>query len=71
MPGKGFLIRGTLSPQMGATTGRERGLNYSSPPARKIVKVPVNNGKITQGPAKVQNNRIPSSISIRKNAGVR
>lgn len=72
MSGKGFLIRGTLAPSMGSTTGAGRSSNISYPaPFRAIGKNPVNKGKIIQGPSAIQNNRIPSSISLKKNQGAR
>lgn len=67
---KGFLIRGTLSPSMGSTTGAGRNISSTSA-FRRMATNPVNRGKIVVGPSKVQNNRIPPSISIKKNNGVR
>lgn len=63
MPGKGFLIRGTLAPGMGSLGGRTR---RSGPvkPMPPIVSV-------KRGPGPVVNNRIPSSISMKRNIGAR
>lgn len=56
MPDKGFLVRGSLRPAMGSTTGTAKFAATS----RLGKPMPV--GKPT-------NNRIPSSISLKRNNG--
>lgn len=60
MADKGFLIRGSLSPAMGSTTGKSR-RSGSAPPYPPVHPV-------KRGPGPVQNNRIPSSIAVRKSS---
>ncbi len=59
------LMRGTLSPNMGSTTSyKEQGRTRQSFPVRAVVK-PASSSRLSG------NNRIPSSISLKKNMGAR
>jgi len=56
--GHGFLVRGTLRPSLGATTGFTRGLNGPKSTRRPVVRPSPSAGSA--------NNRIPGSIQVRK-----
>jgi hypothetical protein len=61
MPGKGFLVRGTLMPNMGSSTSyKEQGKTIQSFPTRRVV--------VRKSSSRTEN-RIPSSISLRRNNG--
>jgi hypothetical protein len=61
MAGKGFLVRGTLMPNMGSSTSyKEQGKTIKSFPTRRV---------IVRKSSSITENRIPSSISLRRNNG--
>lgn len=64
MAGKGFLVRGTLMPNMGSSTSyKEQGKTLKSFPVRQ---------KVTRhsSSATAVNNRIPASIAVKRQNGI-
>lgn len=68
MPGKGFLIRGTLAPNMGSIATSSSGVGTRVAP--HVSNVPIT-PVVTKLPYSGRSNRIPPSISIGKGSGKR
>ena len=64
MPGRGFLIRGTLQPSMGSGTVSTNGVLGV---VKSTPKIPVSVGRPIPRPP----NRIPPSISLKQGSGKR